>query len=781
MIGQPLPRLEDRRFVTGNGRYTDDIRVEGQVYASFLRSPHAHAAILSIDTEAARNAPGVIAVLVGQDYLDGGYQGVNHHANPVGAVDHTIPAFENSLTGYIFSQRHMPLVVDKVRHVGEAVAMVIARTAREARDATELVQVDYDVLDAVVRADDAMQDGAPQLWEGAPNNLCFEVQFGDREAVQKIFIKAAHVVRREFRISRTVNCQMEPRAAIGNYDAATDSYTLISGSQGVTRQKQQVAEALRISADKLRVVSPDVGGGFGSRTPLYMEQLAVVWAARQVGLPVKWTGDRSEAFLTDYQGRDAIIRAAMAFSAEGRILAIDHDWIGNVGAHPVSYVPMSNGTRVLTSVYDVPNTAAHVSAVLSNTVPVAPYRGAGRPEAMHVMERMIDIAARELKLDRVEIRRRNMVRHDMLPYRNPMGLTYDSGDFMKNMAQAIELSDWDGYAARRDASRANGKLRGIAVANYIEAPVGAPRERIEMTVLPDGVIDIVSGTQSQGQGHETSFAQVVVSQLGVTIESIRLRTGDTDFVKNGGGTHSDRSLRLGGTLLVRASAALIAAGKTVAAVLLKADLNQIDFAEAAFADKASGRSVGLFDVARHVAEQGMPNDSAIRVLTAAEEFVGRMPAHPTGAVVCELEVDPNTGDVALLNYTSVDDVGKPINPLIVDGQVHGGLAQGIGQALSEGYYVESGSGQVISGSYMDYGVPRAGALPPLTIELTEDPTLGNPLGVKGGGESGITPATAVIFNALADALAEFGDEELVMPAIPSAIWDFIHRPEPEAA
>ncbi|RXZ31011.1 xanthine dehydrogenase family protein molybdopterin-binding subunit [Oxalobacteraceae bacterium CAVE-383] len=781
MIGQPLPRLEDRRFVTGNGRYTDDISVEGQVYASFLRSPHAHARILSIDTEAARNAPGVLAVLVGKDYVDGGYQGVNHHANPVGAVDHTIPAFEESLTGYIFSQRHMPLVVDKVRHVGEAVAMVIARTAREARDASELVQVDYDVLDAVVRADDAMLDGAPQLWDGAPNNLCFETQFGDREAAQKIFSTAAHVVRREFRISRTVNCQMEPRAAIGDYDAANDFYTLISGSQGVTRQKQQVAEALKIPADKLRVVSPDVGGGFGSRTPLYMEQLAVVWAARQVGRPVKWTGDRSEAFLTDYQGRDAIVRAAMAFSAEGRILAIDHEWIGNVGAHPVSYVPMSNGTRVLTSVYDVPNTAVRVSAVLSNTVPVAPYRGAGRPEAMHVMERLLDIAARELQLDRVEIRRRNMVRHDMLPYRNPMGLTYDSGDFPGNMAQALKLSDWDGYAARREASRANGKLRGIAVANYIEAPVGAPRERIEMTVMPDGVIDIVSGTQSQGQGHETSFAQVVVSQLGVPIEAIRLRTGDTDFVKNGGGTHSDRSLRLGGTLLVRAAAEIIESGQAVAAALLNTNADKLRFADATFCDAATGRGVSLVDVARHIAEHGMPHDDTIRVLHSAKEFVGRMPAHPTGSVVCELEVNPDTGDVALLNYTSVDDVGKPINPMIVDGQVHGGLAQGIGQALSEGYYVESGSGQVISGSYMDYGVPRAGALPPLTIALTEDPTLGNPLGVKGGGESGITPATAVIFNALADALAEFGDEELTMPAIPSAIWEFIHRAGPAAA
>ena len=775
MIGQPLPRLEDRRFVTGNGRYTDDIRVEGQAYASFLRSPHAHATILSIDTEAARNAPGVIAVLTGKDYLDGGYQGVNHHANPVGAVDHTIPAFEESLTGYIFSQRHMPLVVEKVRHVGEAVAMVIARTHREARDAAELVQVDFDVHEAVVRADDAMLDGAPQLWEGAPNNLCFETQFGDREAAQKAIAGAAHVVKREFRISRTVNCQMEPRAAIGDYDAATDFYTLISGSQGVTRQKQQVAEALGIPPEKLRVVSPDVGGGFGSRTPLYMEQLAVVWAARQVGMPVKWTGDRSEAFLTDYQGRDAVIRATMGFDADGRILAIDHEWIGNVGAHPVSYVPMSNGTRVLTSVYDVPNTAVRVSAVLSNTVPVAPYRGAGRPEAMHVMERLLDIAARELKLDRVEIRRRNMVRHDMLPYRNPMGLTYDSGNFPANLAQALELSDWNGYAARREVSRANGKLRGIAVANYIEAPVGAPRERIEMTVTPDSVIDIVSGTQSQGQGHETSFAQVVVSQLGVAIEAIKLRTGDTNFVKNGGGTHSDRSLRLGGTLLVRASAEIIESGKTVAAAMLGVNAEQLRFADAAFTDQAGKRSVSLFDAARHVAEHGMPHDSAIRVLASAKEFVGRMPAHPTGAVVCELEVDPNTGDVALLNYTSVDDVGKPINPLIVDGQVHGGLAQGIGQALSEGYYVESGSGQVISGSYMDYGVPRAGALPPLTIELTEDPTLGNPLGVKGGGESGITPATAVIFNALSDALAEFGDEELTMPAIPSAIWSFIHR------
>jgi carbon-monoxide dehydrogenase large subunit len=778
MIGQPIPRLEDRRLVTGNGRYTDDIKVADQVYAAFMRSPHAHAVLRSINTDAARAAPGVLAVLTGKDYVGEGFQGIDHIANPAGAVTWAQPTFENSLTGSIFSQPHMPLAVDKVRHVGETVAMVIAETALQARDAAELIEVDYESLDAVVQADDAMQKGAPQLWEGAPDNLCFQVQFGDREAAQRIFQEADFVLRREFRNSRLVNCQMEPRSAIGVYDAADGSYTLISGSQGVVRQKLALAGALRAPMDKVRVVCPDVGGGFGPRTPLYVEQLAVVWAARHIGRPVKWTGDRSEAFISDYQGRDAIIRAAMAFSKDGRILAIDHEWIGNVGAHPVTYVPMANGTRILSTVYDVPATAVHISAVLSNTVPTAPYRGAGRPEATHVMERMLDIAAVELKLDRVEIRRRNLVKREQLPYRNPMGLTYDSGAFEGNMDRALQLSDWTGFAARREASRRNGKLRGIGVANYIEAPVGAPRERIEMTVLPEGVIDIVAGTQSQGQGHQTTFAQVVVAQLGVPIDTIRLRTGDTAFVKAGGGTHSDRSMRLGGTLLLQASEKIIESGKAVAAMLLNAE--QVGYADGAYVDQGSNRSMSLFEVARHIAEHGMPDDDSVRSLAAEADFTGRMAAHPTGAAVCELEIDPDTGNVALLNYTSVDDVGKPINPLIIDGQVHGGLAQGIGQAFSEGYYIEPGSGQVLSGSYMDYGVPRAGAVPPLRIELTEDPTTGNPLGVKGGGESGITPATAVIFNALADALRDIGTEEIPMPATPAVIWNYIHRPRVSA-
>ncbi|WP_250517159.1 xanthine dehydrogenase family protein molybdopterin-binding subunit [Caballeronia sp. INDeC2] len=775
MIGQPIPRLEDRRFVTGNGQYTDDFRVEGQVHAAFLRSPHAHAALRSVEVSAAREAPGVIAVLVGQDYLDDGFQGVDHIPNPIDAVDATKKAFLTSLTGEIFNQLHVPLPIDRVRYVGEPIAMVIADTALAARNATEMIDVDYDVLGAVVNAADAMQEGAPQLWDGASRNVCFQTQIGDRDEARRIIADAPFVLTRELHHSRVVNCQMEPRGAIGVFDQESGAYTLISGSQGAVRQKLCIAAALKVPPSQVRVVCPDTGGGFGPRSFIYVEQLAVVWAARRVGRPVKWTSDRSEAFLSDYQGRDQIVRATFGFSRDGRILAIDNEWIGNVGAHTVSYVPMSNGTRIMTTVYDVPIAAVHISAVLTNTVPTAPYRGAGRPEATHVIERMLDLAAAELGLDRAEIRRRNLIAHEKLPYRSPMGLTYDSGEFARNMARALELAQWDGFEARRTASRANGMLRGIGLANYIESPVGAPRERIEVTVLPEGRIDIVSGTQSTGQGHETTFAQVVAQHLGVPIASITLRTGDTAFVSVGGGSHSDRSMRLGGMLLVDTAAQIVAQGKRVAAELFDVAPENVSFANGAFADTASSREISLFDVAAHIARDGLPGERATRKLYAEAEVNTRVPAHPTGAAVCELEVDPDTGVVKLVNYTSVDDVGQPINPLIVEGQVHGGLAQGIGQALSETCYVDRETGQVLSGSYMDYGMPRAGVIPQLNLELTEDPTHGNPLRVKGGGESGITPATATIFNALADALGEYGTDELAMPATPKVVWEFIHR------
>ncbi len=775
MIGKPIPRVEDQRFVTGNGQYTDDIRVDGQVHAAFLRSPHAHAALRSIDISAAQAAPGVIAVLIGQDYLDDGFQGVDHVPNPVDAVDATKKAFLTSLTGSIFNQFHIPLPVDRVRYVGEAIAMVIAETPLQARNASELIEVDYDVLDAVINGADAMQPDAPQLWDGAPGNLCFQTQIGDREAARQILAQADHVVRREFHHSRLVNCQMEPRSAIGMHDAANDVYTLISGSQGAVRQQLVLAAALKVPPARMRVVCPDTGGGFGPRSFVYVEQLAVVWAARRIGRPVKWTSDRSEAFLSDYQGRDAIIRCAIGFSKDGRILAIDNEWIGNVGAHTVSYVPMSNGTRIMTTVYDVPVAAVHVSAVLSNTVPTAPYRGAGRPEATHVIERMLDLAAAELGIERAEIRRRNLVSHDKLPYRSPMGLTYDSGEFERNMARALTLAKWDSFEERRAQSRANGRLRGIGLANYIESPVGAPRERIELTVRADGSVDIVSGTQSTGQGHETTFAQVIAHHLGVPMEAVTLRTGDTAFVSVGGGSHSDRTMRLGGMLLVDTAQQIIATGKQVAAALFGVAVSEVEFADASFTASAAGKRISLAEVARQVSQDGVPGDPSMKKLYAHAEVNTRVPAHPTGAAVCELEVDPDTGMVELVNYTSVDDVGQPINPLIVEGQVHGGLAQGIGQALSEGFYVDRETGQVLTGSYMDYGMPRAGVIPPLNVELTEDPTHGNPLRVKGGGESGITPATATIFNALADALREYGNDELAMPATPKVVWEYVHR------
>jgi carbon-monoxide dehydrogenase large subunit len=762
-VGKPIPRVEDLRFVTGRGRYTDDLPIDGALWCAFARSPYAHADVIRIDLEAARAAPGAVAAFTVQDYWADGRKAMSHVPIPGDAVDPKRPAFANTPQSPIFDSPHPPLADGRVRHVGEAVAMVVAETEDAARDAVERVQIDYAPLPAVVTQADALAEGAPQLWDGAPGNVCFDERFGDEAGTAAAFEGAHFVLERTFRISRVVTCQMEPRAAIGRYDAENDVCELISGSQGAVRQRAELAMALGLPVERCRVVCPDTGGGFGTRTTLYAEQLLVTWAAKRLGRPVRWTSDRSEAFLADYQGRDLETRAAIAFDADGAIRALRTEVTGNIGAYTVSFVPVANNSRVTTTAYHVPVAHVRCRGVLTNTAPTAPYRGAGRPEAHFAIERLLDLAARRLGVDRLELRRRNLVRADQLPYRNALGLTYDAGDFLGNFETALQLGDWEGFADRRRESEEKGLLRGIGIAPYVESPVGAPRERIQVTVKPDGGTEVLAGTQSTGQGHETTFAQVVADGLGVDMGTVTLVTGDTDIVTVGGGTHSDRSMRLGGALLVQACAEIVEQAKALVAEELDAPVEEVAFADGLISHPSSNRAFDVFDAQRLAARHDRP-------LAAAAEFSGRMPAFPTGCAVCELEVDPETGVVQVVRYASLDDVGQPINPLIVDGQVHGGIAQGVGQALMEDFQVDPATGQVIGGSFMDYGVPRADHLPAFDVAFTEDPTNGNPLRVKGGGESGITPALAVVFNALMHALSSLGVEHVEMPATPHRVW-----------
>jgi carbon-monoxide dehydrogenase large subunit len=738
-IGRPMPRLEDPRFLRGEGQYTDDFAKPDQTYAAFVRSPHAHARITSISQDRAVKAPGVLLILTGQDYVDDGCQGIRHAPVPADSIDHQRPAFRSAR-----DEPHLPLAVDTVRYPGEAVAVVIATTPQKARDAAQLVEVDYVPLPAVSDAQAAIKPDAPNLWPSAPDNVAVTATFGDEHATSESIERSAIVVEHEFRIQRIANAQLEPRAAIGNFQESTETYEMIAGSQGVVRQRATLAAALNVALEKVHVICPDVGGGFGPRTALYPEQVVVTWAARRVGRPVRWTSDRTEAFLTDFQGRDADATARLGLDKDGRITALDVGLTFNVGAHTGSYVPLSNAARIMTSVYAIPTACVRTRAVLTNTVPTGPYRGAGRPEATFVLERMLDLAAEATGIDRVELRRRNLIPRVELPYRSAMGLTYDSGDFLNNMQRALDLAEWETFPFRKAQASAQNRLAGISIANYIEAPVGAPHERVQITVEPRGVVGLVVGTQSSGQGHATAFAQVVAEHLQVPPHSVHLITGDTALITAGGGTHSDRSMRLVGSLLVEACAAL------------RDQAREFD----------PDSQVSIFEVARRTR------------LVAQAAFTGRIPAHPTGAAVCEVEVDPETGEIHITRYTCVDDVGQPINPIILEGQVHGGIVQGLGQALSEGVVFDAASAQVQTASFLDYALPRAAGLPAFDTLLVEDPTPGNPLRIKGGGESGITPSLAVVVNAVLDALRPLAVTDIDMPLSPARVWAAIARAAP---
>ena len=765
-VGRALPRLEDARLLSGGGRYTDDIHYPDETFAAFVRSPYAHARILHIDVNAALRSNAVLVVLTGADYLKDGHGAIAHAAQPTDAVDPRQPAFEYADGRKPFEAPQPPLATERVRYVGEPVAVVVARTAALARDAADLVEVEYEVLPTVTDIMQALAPGAPLVWDEVLGNVALDGRHGDRAATEDALGDADVVVEHEFRNQRIANAQLEPRAAIGIYEPETDRYVMIAGSQGVNRQQTALAGALRVPADRVQVICPDVGGGFGPRSYLQAEQVAVVWAARRVGNPVRWTSDRSEAFLSDHQGRDSLANLRLGLDRNGRIRALAADCTYNLGAHTVGgYVPISNFSRILSSIYDIPHACVRMRGVLTHTGCTGPFRGAGRPEAMFMLERLLDLAAARLGMDRVELRRRNLIPHDRLPYRTQLGLTYDSGDFLGNMQRALELADWSGFPNRRADALTRGRYAGIGVANYVEAPVGAPHERIKATVSPDSEsVELVSGTQSTGQGHGTVFAQVVADQLGVSPQHVHLVTGDTAVVTSGGGTHSDRSMRLAGTLIVQACTQIRERCRELTAQLLEVSAEDVVQQDGWWAAAGTDRRVSLFDLARHAGS-----------LSGEAAFTGRIPAHPTGCAVCEVEIDPDDGHIRVTRYTAVDDVGQPINPLILHGQVAGGIAQGIGQALLEHLRYDIESSQLLTASWLDYAIPRAVDLPDFALQLTEDPTPGNPLRVKGGGEAGITPALAAVVNAAVDALAHTGISHVQMPLAAERIWAATRR------
>jgi len=769
-IGRPLPRLEDLRLVAGRGRFTDDFTFDNQAYAGFVRSPHPHAHLVSIDTKAAAQLPGVIAVFTANDYAAAGGRGIAHVANPASTYDVKIKAFTGPGRQTPFETPHLPLAADRVRFVGEPVALVIAETQAAAQDGAESVVVRYEVLPAVTDSVAALAPDAPQLHDGLPGNLAIDTAFGDQAACDAAFAAAHLILAKTFRNQRIASAHMEPRAAIGAYNEQDGVYTILTGSQGAVRIKSTIAACLGVPPERVRAITHDVGGAFGLLSNVYPEQVMVTWAARQLGRPVKWTGDRSQAFLADYQGRDLVTDARLALAADGKILAIAIEMTGNIGAHPVTYVPLSNAYRVTPTVYDIPVATVAIRGALTNTAPTAPFRGAGRPEATFVIERLLDIAARRLGIDRITLRRRNLIRRAQLPYKSATGLVYDSGDFRANMDAAAKLADWEGFAGRRREARRRGRLAGIGLANYVECPVGMPSEYVRVTVRETSKVEAIAGTQSSGQGHETTFAQVLADQLGITPEQVKLVTGDTAVVPAGGGSHSDRSMRLAGTLLVEASGRIIEQARRVFAAVARCAESDVSFDGAFFESPRSNRRLDIFDIAHAVATDETLPPELRAPLTGEAGFSGRIPAYPTGAAVCEVEIDPETGAMELRRYSSIDDCGQPINPLILHGQVHGGIVQGAGQALLECFTHNPASGQVLTGSFMDYAMPRADMAPSFRVELAEDATKSNPLRVKGGGEAGITPALAAIMNAVVDALSVYGIEHIDMPATPARVW-----------
>lgn len=766
-IGQAITRTEDQRLLTGHGTFTDDIDCEGQAYAVMVRSPHAHARITSIDTSEALAAPGVLDIITGNEVEEAS----------LGTIPHLIPLKQKDGSPVIEPPRPV-LPRERVRHVGDPVAFVVAETLEQAREAAELVMVEYDELPAVVDTDTADAPGKPQVWDEAPNNTPYVWDLGDEDAVSEAFKKAARTVRVKLVNNRVVVNSLEPRAALGRYDDG--KFTLYTPTQGVHSLRRQLADTIfKVDKSEVRVVTPDVGGGFGMKIFLYPEQPLVLLAAKRTGRPVKWTAERSaDAFLTDNHGRDHVSVAELALDADHNFTGMRVHTKANMGAYLSNFavfVPTACGSKMMAGVYRTPAIHVEVQGVFTNTVPVDAYRGAGRPEVAYLIERLVDKAAIDLGVDAGELRRKNFIAPEQMPYETPLGPTYDSGVFARNMDRALELADAASFPERRAKAEANGKLRGLGTAYYIECCGAGPGEQATMRVSKEGRVTLYIGTQSNGQGHETAYKQIVADGLGIDIADIDVVQGDTDLIQKGGGTGGSRSIPEGGVAVRDAGEKVVEKGRQIAGLLLETAANDIEYADGNFTVAGTDRSVSFKDVAAAAHDEASLPPDIEPGLDGQADYKAPVQTFPNGCHVCEVEIDRDTGDIRVVNHTVVDDFGTVLNPLMLAGQVHGGVAQGLGQALLEHTAYDPESGQLLTGSFMDYTMPRADDLPFVNFHYFEDaPCTTNPFGIKGAGEAGAIGAPPAAINAIVDALKPFGVSHIDMPATRETIWRAIH-------
>lgn len=769
-IGQPVLRKEDDTLVRGKGKYTDDVSVPRQAYAVIVRSSHAHGVIRGIKSDAAKAMPGVLGVWTGRDLASAGY-GVFVSRMPLKSRD-----------GSALLQTNKPiLAMDKVRFVGEPVAFVVAETLAQAKDAAEAVEMEIDPLPAVTQASEAAQPGAPLLYDNVPNNTVLDFYYGDTARTDTAFAGAAHVTRLDLENTRVVVAAMEPRASIGIYDKKNDHYTLHVPTQGVSGNRVLLATLLKCKAEQIRILTGNVGGSFGMKSVNYPEYTCILHAAKELGRPVKWTDDRSGSFLSDSHGRGSEVHAELALDAEGHFLAVRITGYGNVGGYLAGVMPspLSLGiAKNIASVYRTPLIEVSIKCVLTNTSVMGAYRGAGRPEANYFMERLIDTAADQMGMDRLTLRKRNLIKPGQMPFDASSGMTYDSGDFPTVMTNALKLADHAGFAKRKRESRKNGKLRGIAIGAYLEVTAPPSKELGKITFDKDGGVTLTTGTLDYGQGHATPYAQVLADRLGVPFEKIRLVQGDSDLVRAGNGTGGSRSITASGQAIVEASALVIEKGKQAAAQMLEAAEADIEFAGGRFTIAGTDRGIGIMDLAKKVHDgEAKDGPQSLDVDHLSDDIQATF---PNGCHIAEVEVDPLTGQVEVVKYTGVNDFGVVVNPMLVAGQVHGGVAQGIGQALMENVTYDA-SGQPVTGSFMDYALPRAADVPSMVLDTHASPATTNPLGTKGCGEAGCAGSLSTIVNAVIDALSEYGVRELNMPLTSERVWQAIQNGQKSAA